>query len=59
MLLGGLLLRVDVEVVDLRLVFGTRDLAEDFHVCLGCSGLLGGGTVGDREGVFVGADDFV
>ena len=59
MLLGGLLLRVDVEVGDVRVVFCSGDEAVDGDVCLGCPGLFGGGTVGDSKGVFVGADDFV
>ena len=52
MLLGGLLLRVDVEVGDVRAVFCSGDEAVDGDWEFGCSRLFRGGTVDDAERVF-------
>ena len=52
MLLGWLLLRVDVEVGDVRVVFCSCDEAVDGDWEFGCAGPFRGGTVDDGEGVF-------
>lgn len=57
MLLGGLLLRVDVEVGDVRVVFCSGDEAVDGDWEFGCAGLFRGCAVDDAECVFT--DGFV
>lgn len=57
MLLDGLLLRVDVEVGDVRVVFRSGDEAVDGDWEFGCAGLFRGCAVDDGEGVFT--DGFV
>ena len=52
MLLGGLLLRVNVEVGDVRVVFCSGDEAVDSDWEFGCAGLFRGCAVDDGEGVF-------
>ena len=52
MLLGGLLLRVDVEVGDVGVVFCSCDEAVDGDCEFGCAGLFRGCAVDDGEGVF-------
>lgn len=57
MLLGGLLLRVDVEVGDVEVVFCSCDEAVDGDWEFGCSRLFHGCAVDDAERVF--ANNFV
>ena len=53
MLLGGLLLRVDVEVGDVRVFFCSCDEAVDGDLEFGCAGLFRGCAVDDAECVFI------
>ena len=57
MLLGGLLLRVDVEVGDVGVFFCSGDEAVDGDLEFGCAGLFHVCTVDDAECVFT--DGFV